>query len=529
MSFTAGLGPAAESEPVAEEQVFETGGSAMIREERNPWAPIYFGMPAVVAMVSALAGGVPALTDLAFVMLTVLCAAYLISEFRAFSFRWGIGGMMVFGGVLIFFCYDYLLTWMGQGIFLNDAASGSYSPAIVATAAAHHMIFVVCMLVGLRLRFGGRFERFLAKFPEPGSPQVYLILVWVTTVIGLIPYAFFTQEGLVQAVINGFWGGRASGTLWTIGRTGNLNFAYGAYLAQLVQIGTAGAILGAFYAVCITRSWWGRIGCMLPWLLQVALAFGTGTRGAVLFVALPVVGFLFIRYQAQAAAMMRRVSLRGYLYLTAALLAMLLVVQVQITFRGVGFRDADVNQVWGKRIEGNHMFTESLRGFYLIPEYLQPFYDRVPGQAIVMPVVDTVFWFVVSPIPRAVWTTKPVDPVWQWYNNVVTGGEGTEGTTVSHGAVGHWYFRFGLMGTIQGGLIIGFMMGFVERLLREYAPYKPILIVVALGCATFLFRCYRGLQWVEFHATLVGLVALAGLVIIVRGLFGGTRYHDQLR
>src|SRR5262249_43271601 len=152
-------------------------------------------------------------------------------------------------------------------------------------------------------------------------------------------------------------------------------------------------------------------------------------------------------------------------------------------------------------VEGNSMFSESIAGFAQIPKNIEPFFSRYPGEAIIRPVYETAYWFVISPIPRALWTEKPFDPVQRWYNTLVCGcKDGDEGTTSFHGTVGFWYFRFGMWGVLEGGLIFGFMIGVAERLLQKYW-YRPLAILTSLGMITFFFRAFRSLNWIEFHAT----------------------------
>jgi hypothetical protein len=381
-------------------------------------------------------------------------------------------------------------------------------------------IFMFGMALGLQIRLGGKLEKLIARFPEPGSERMYVVLILGMFLFGMSPYVIFTNQPFYIAIWNDIVGGRSTTGLWLVGRTGNVNYNYGAYLAQVLQVAQFASILGAFLAVCISRTWLTRAFGIAVWIPSALLGFGTGSRGALVMVALPLIGFLFIRFQAEAAAVFRRVSFRGYFWLAVTLFIVLVLVQVQITFRNEGFRSADLDKVSVSDVQGNAMFSESLKGFELIPKYQPPFFDRFPGEAILRPIPEALFWFFVSPVPRAFWTEKPIDPVWLWYNNVVAGTKGNEGTTISHGAVGYWYFRFGVWGVIQGGMFMGFLMGVVERLLRFYSAEKPILIVISLALATFLFRCYRGLSWIELHATIVGMVALAVAIYILRPFFG---------
>ena len=111
-------------------------------------------------------------------------------------------------------------------------------------------------------------------------------------------------------------------------------------------------------------------------------------------------------------------------------------------------------------VSGNHMFSEGLLGYHLIPEARPFFYDRFPGEAIVRPIPDFLFHGITHPIPRGMWHGKPIDPLFEWYNATYTGrGEGREGTTISRGLVGSWYFKYGVSGIVQGGLLMGLLFG----------------------------------------------------------------------
>lgn len=495
-------------------------GDAMVRQERSKWQAAWFGFPIFLAVMSWAGNGIPILTDAAWLTITILCLIFLVGEFRAFSFRWGIGGLVVYGGSLIWLCYDYMAHWFAGGEY-HERVFEEITAETLARATLAHAIYIPMMVLGLRLAFGGRVERVISKIPGPKSPRMWLLLSLTMVLVGLIPHTFFTRDGLIISLWNDIWAGRAGGgAAWTTGRTGNVNFAYGAYLAQVIQVGTFGSILAGYYAILVARSVAGRVFGMFLYSIAFGQAFGTGARGIVMFVALPLVGFLFLRLQAEAAAAGRRVSLKAYGWLLAALLALLVVVQVQITFRNEGFKDAALDRVSMTKIEGNVMFSESLHGFNLIPKFMDSFYTRYPGESVVRPVWDTVYWFFVTPVPRAVWTTKPIDEVGIWYNKLVGGTkDGIEGTTISQGAVGTWYFRYGWSGVIQGGLIVGFVLGVGERMLRFYG-HRSLTIIIALGIATWQFRGFRGWNFIDFHPLLVGILGLAAIYLVLRALFG---------
>ena len=167
-------------------------------------------------------------------------------------------------------------------------------------------------------------------------------------------------------------------------------------------------------------------------------------------------------------------------------------------------------------VAGNSMFSEGMLAYYLIPETRPFFYDRFPGEALIRPLPDFVFLLVTHPIPRALWTSKPVDPLFQWYNVMVTGrGTGLEGATFSHGLVGSWYFKYGVAGIIEGGLLMGLLFSIAERTLNK-GTGRPMVIMISLGLLTWLFSCFRDVTFPQLWALLLGFFLLTGLIWVGR-------------
>jgi hypothetical protein len=167
--------------------------------------------------------------------------------------------------------------------------------------------------------------------------------------------------------------------------------------------------------------------------------------------------------------------------------------QVQITYRNVGFGQIKMEEV-KTGIEGNSMFSEGLLGMAIVPEQRGFFQNSFPGHGMLLAMPDLAWRFLYGPIPRALWPDKPIDPLWRWYNSVVTGRpeEMTEGTTVATGLVGDFYFRHGMAGLIQGGLLFGYLCLVAERMLQN-SQGRLIQLVTSVGLLVFLFRSFRGM------------------------------------
>lgn len=483
--------------------------------KRSPYAPLAFILPAFLSGASWAMGGQAWLTDIAFGLLTAICLTYLILELYSFPKRFGIGGLILYGGVLMWFSHDYFTHWLGHGF---DNANEVFEPVILAKATFCHCLFILFISLGLYIPFYRPVVRVIHLVPEPNTQSFYLWMLLGLFFMGIAPYLFFTRESFFVSVWNDMWAMRSGGgARWTVGRTGNVNFSFGAYIAVLVQMGQIGGQLAVFYALLIARNNFSKLFAWSIWAFWMALAFGSGTRGQVLFMGLPAIALLYLKYQAIAAWLTQRLSLRAYLYTGLIALFILFLVQFQGFYRSEGVSSFETQSSSFKifNLKGNTMFSEGLLGFALIPDVEKHFYDSVPGMTIVRPIPQTIYWFLVGPIPRALWTSKPIDPVWEWYNFAFTGGRhSTGGTTISQGLVGYWYFRYGIPGLIEGGLLLGWLMLVAEKALQR-SEGMPMRVLFSLGFATWLFRVFRGMNFNDLYPLMIGGLMLFVIIKVV--------------
>jgi hypothetical protein len=253
------------------------------------------------------------------------------------------------------------------------------------------------------------------------------------------------------------------------------------------------------------------------------IAFETGLRGQICFALLPPIALLFIKFQVKTAAMFKKFSLRSYVVCGLLTVLMLCIVQFQGTFRGEegGFATADLSKLDITKNQGNTMFSEGLLAYAQVGETMPFFYaSDFPGEGAIVAIPHTFYDLVIGVIPRALWHDKPVDALWAWYNREYTGtGNGLEGTTISHGLIGSWYFKYGIGGMIEGAVFVGFLMGVSERALQQ-SNGSPIGILMSLGFATWIFRTYRDFIFIDLYGLVLGGVALFFIVPLLRPLFG---------
>lgn len=482
------------------------------------WIP--FLIPVGVCGLSYLCGGLPLLTDLGFLILTILCGIFLMLELARFPRRFGIGGLVLFGGVLIWYCQDYFTHW-----FLADFNNPvvPVSAAVVAKAAFWHMLFITMMVVGLNIQKGRWMQRLVLCIPEPGKKLYFLIMMGMFA-IGICPFFLFVSEPFYLAMYHAMFSASVGGPAWTVFRTGNLNYSWGGYVAQILQVGQVGGVFAIMYAILVARRWIPRLIAVAIWVFWVMLAYQTDRRGNVAFEMLPAVGFLFIKYQAQAAALFKRFSLKSYMIAGLVAFMTLIIVQVQGSFRGVGLGKATLSGLDLTKNQGNTMFSEGLIGYSLIPDVHDFFRGSHPLEGLVRPIPDSIYDLIIGVIPRALWHDKPVDDLWAWYNSTYIGsGNGQSGTTISKGLVGTWYFNYGFCGVIEGGLLLGWLMSVSERAL-QHSDGKPIGILMSLGLATWIFRLYRDWIFIDLYPLLIGGVVLWILVKLASPFSRQTTY-----
>jgi hypothetical protein len=486
--------------------------------DRSMLPAALFLIPVLITGLSYLSGGVGPITDLGFLLLTVLCVVFLFKELIQFPKQQGIGAILIYGGVLVWFCHDYMTNWFGR----DFGDPSLHIPVhVVAKAAFYHALFVDVMLLVFRRPFMRWAEKLVVAVPEPSTPQFYVVALIAIMAVGMSPFVLFVNEPLYSAL----WKTvtlREDQVAWTVGRTivgraANLNYSWGGYVAQILQIGMIAGVLGAAYAILEAKTWAGRIFGLSLWLFWVLYCFNTYRRGDMAFMVIPAMGFLYYRYQVLASGYLKRAGWKAYALVAVVGLTLILVIQYQISVRSGETLQA--GQVFEAR--GNTMFSEGIKAWAIFGEDGGKDYyssDDFFGASIVEPIPMTAWWFGIDWIPRALWTTKPIDQFAAWYNDLISGEHlGMGGTTVSGGAVGQWYFRYGPAGVIEGGLMYGWLMGVCERALRR-AKGRPIGVLFAFCFATFLFRAYRDLWFHLLYPVMIGGVALFLIVWPIRAI-----------
>jgi hypothetical protein len=471
--------------------------------KRSIFMPVPFLIPVALCGISWISGGVSTLTDAGFLTMALLCVGFIINELVRFPRRFGIGGLVVFGGTLVWYGHDYFANW-----FLSDFRQTRLPvpPATVAKAATFTTLFIFSAVTGLLILKGRWLEKLIVKVPEPPARGVFLVLAVLMFCVGLLPYFIFTNDPFYVAIYKELMAMRtASGASWTTGRTGNLNYSWGGYIVHLLQIGQLGAILAAAYAILMRPNPFAQLVCWSMYTFEVLLAFGSGSRGEIVFIGMPVAFLLFTKYQ----AIFRRFNLRSYFYAGGIFLIFLFLVQFQGSFRTYDVERRDLSEVELFKSQGNNMFTEGLLAYQLVPNTIPHPGVNFPGAQFVRPLPDTAVRFAIGWIPRALWTDKPgFSEFAKSYNLMVSGGtaENTIGATICTSVAGGSYIGYGPSGVIQIGLLFGWLCGVFERALVR-SDGKLMAMLFSMALATWMFRCFRDLTPHDLYPLLIGVTA----------------------
>lgn len=513
--------PVAEYVPQQAPAMAGMWGEALARPR---WLPMVFLMPMVFCGISWLSGGVPLMTDVGMVWLLFACLGCVAAELRSFSRRFGIGAFVLFGGSLVWFMHDYMSNWFN----LNYAvAITPYSREVVAKAAFFTCMFIASASFSLALLNPPKFlVRMSYSLPEPPSSRTYFMGILLMFAIGIVPYVFFSKGSIIDNIYNGVVGMRSGvGFNFTVGRTGNLNYSWGAYLAQVMEVGQIGGILAVYYVVMIPGNRLSKVICVLIWVFWTLMAFGGGSRGEFLFSMAPVAGLIFVRYMTIAAMYLKRFSKRAILYSMVIGFGTLIIVQIQGTFRTEGLQEADLSQLQVFTNRGNDMFSEGLLGYQSIPGVFGYTGDIFPGAVFIMPYPDVAFRFGISWIPRVLWHGKPgVSAVSQWYNKQMSGGTAVNeegGSIQSGGSVAPSisclaYMGYGWPGVIEIGILFGLLCKLAEQCLFVNL-HKPFGLMFSMGLATWLFRDFRDLTPHDVYPLLIGtIVGAIGIKVILK-------------
>lgn len=135
---------------------------------------------------------------------------------------------------------------------------------------------------------------------------------------------------------------------------------------------------------------------------------------------------------------------------------------------------------------------------------------------------SAIFYFSINPIPRVLWTGKPV-AMTQWHFTLYRWGVDIfeKGGNALPSIVGQYYMSFNTPGVIWIGLLFGLITAVLERLFHRAADRTEYMVAV-VSAFTFMFLSYRYLA-PSFHYTTIMLF----LIVLVYRKGSDTRRRAE--
>ncbi|HYP27606.1 MAG TPA: O-antigen polymerase [Blastocatellia bacterium] len=411
-----------------------------------------------------------------------------------------LGWVFLLVGHLAWFGLPALYQAVAPGIWFGDWVSIEIPNGALLTASLLISLFLFANGVGYHLIK----RNMRKKGVVPSVPKECLVerdhrlmLVILIFLIGLIPYLLF--GGSLTEVVVGVLAGRAD-KAWAVspesGYEGNmLNTLFWLTRAFLLS---SGVLSGCYLVSTLKLSRVEKAAYFLIFLLVAALVyFDQGTRSILLLCVVPVfVLYVLRRTQSGLGFSRSRLLVLG---VTGASV-LLALTQVQMYFRLERTRDSltesSISELLSPR-QQNDFFSETAIAVVV--------HDSLPhGELRESPLL----FFVVNPIPRALWPNKPMpETMWHYSSHRWGVDIWDKGGNALPSVVGQYYIDWGIAGVLWAGLMYGMFAAWMERVATGRRQYYEFVALGLSGMA-FMLISFRFLAPGFHYSTLILAVIL---------------------
>ena len=362
-----------------------------------------------------------------------------------------------------------------------------------------------CSLISLFLlanAFGYQVTKSESKGRRLILPKLLLIrkkhrvfLVVILFLMGLLPYIIF--GGGISEIIMGILGGRSE-KLWVPSaeivafEANNQRTFFWLTRAFLVS----GGALGGSYAVAgiITNTFQKILFSIIFCFSSFIIYFDQGTRSILAMTVFPV---LVIYILVQSKTLSGFDSTRIIYTSIAGIFLLLVLTQFQLQYRSESRREniaaLSFIDIISPR-QQNDFFTETANAVVVRDNILGKNLGESP-----------LLFFLVNPIPRALWSEKPLSQA--MWNYTLYRWEGRDiwytGGNALPSVVGQYYINWHVIGVIWAGLLYGILAALLGMLPTGKREFLEYLVLAILGM-TFLFVSFRFLS-PGFHYPILAL------------------------
>ena len=443
----------------------------------------------LLAFVSVLMGGYSYyITDydylaiLALILAAVNFVLVVLVAKEALNSRL-IGKFCLMAGALVFYWVDAASLALQKIPFTIPngfpVQGEQFDPRLIQQALLYITLFQFCLLLGYSIR--PRLHRVVSFFRSrmDGTSFDRRIVAYALVVCSLLPLLIYYDFD-IATIIKVMLAGRAA-TDFETPEPG---------LSQhLALFGIYGAALFFVYALK-TRTW--RRFWLLILGASAALPFIMGgARHIWLYISLPSVLIVLRGFKGQ-------LDRYRIVALTAAALLVLVVAQVQFSYRTEGWKDmSNLPKEDLSQINTNGQLTALLFAEHLVPNDHDYFMELAEP------------YFIIHWIPRQLWPTKPIMESWTYYNESYVEGAAFN---VTPSVIGQFYINWGPSGVIFIGLWLGFLTVLVDRVFLLLDSDRQRAMFVAGGMFyAFIISSFRFYSPIYFSYFLFGFVAMLAL------------------
>lgn len=292
---------------------------------------------------------------------------------------------------------------------------------------------------------------------HPLNPKTIFRLILIFFALGIFRFAY--PSGFNPLVMIYYLGQNRWNAPWTRGQLGG----WDAFLDHMAYFGY---LLPTLTILLALRSRWldHRVIVSIGLSLIMAAFYAQGGNRRIIGVIFGASIICWILEQ-------HHLKIRHLIVLAFSIFLLLFSMQYMLEYRNTGFKKLFKNQHKELQYEHLHVDDNFLR--------LSQIIDIVPASHSYVYHQQIIF-VLVRPIPRVLWSSKPVDPGFD-----LTKAVGLKGVSLSSSVIGEWYLSAGWLGVLFGGWIYGRLASIASLLLIRYSESAAPLVYSLSAMALF--------------------------------------------
>jgi hypothetical protein len=402
-----------------------------------------------------------------------------------------IGQAAMLGALWIIFFMEAVHSALGNPSFSAPQyfhfGATQFDAEVIHRALLHLCLFQLMLLVGFAIPYDKyRFGRWFTYRIDIVYGRLTLQVLLGSCILLSLGSTYLWDWGHLFRALLGSYGARFGQDA-----TPSVDQPFLAYLFPLGLYGAATLFVEGLQTRGVRRYVAGAVATIAT--LVVVLS---GTRHTLLVILVPVSAIILRRSY-------KRLRISRVLVWALAVLMLFCITQVQVATRNVGWEGARTlvpNEAFNTEATGQ--FAALLLSESLVPARHDFFLEPTP------------VYFITHWIPRRFWPGKPVEKVFQYFNNEVTGGDPVWNVTPS--IVGQFYMNSGVIGLCAIGCFLGMVCRITDNIFAQLTLYEHQ--AAAIWVATLYVFVINSLRYFAAFYLVYSVMALIGMIILTRGV-----------